>query len=312
MTDLDHVAAETGVLAVQDNIADPTGIGSSALLAMREKPELSLTGENWQRFRACSNSRVRFDVSSCNTIYDPAIHGEKCSDTSWSNVTFKPFSFHELQEVECVGSGLDLQAETDMQIRRDSEWALTTELDRSPATGNPSLRSVGLDFTPAQAGVYRPVSVLQALSMLHTIYRQSASGFVVAAPQEVVLAMSERNLIRERSGLFQTVSRMPVFTGSGLSGVAPAYDRLGAVKATPPDPLAPFSGVFSIYAMRSMPEYRLGEVFSYHDVTQSSGPELTPRTNSVAAESLRRGVVRFDPFCVYSIQVCLRDESFCS
>lgn len=326
--DPDVVAAASGVLQVNPPLPDPVERQPSALLVMQENPELSLTGENYQIARCCGLQPVRFWIDGCSPTYDVNMEPHKCQASCWASVTFRPFTIYNVDEVPCLNAQVSPEDEARLAVQRGGAWSATRELDHAPGTGNPSLRSQGLDITPndgAAPPVYSPVGPTQALSMLHATYRDRATGgFVLVVPVEALPFLVERRQAVNRGGIWTTATGIPIIVGPGLTGVAPFYDRAGNLKPGVDtgqvdqhgDPIlaptqamldAPSTGVVTFYAMRSVPEYRLGTDRTYGEIMGDAGIQVEHRQNKAAEEAVRQGIIRFDPFCIYGIQVNLSE-----
>lgn len=319
---VDSVAASGGPLNVLPPIPDPTDTVVSPLLVMRENPLLSLTGENFFRWRCCGGPLARGWVDPCsptylgrvsnNDRYDPNVnrpaggvidHDHKCSSSCLARQTFVPFTTYNLQDIDCLTPTFDLTAESRFQVDRNSAWWVTRELDSAPLTGNPSLRSFGWDLTPASG----PVSPAQALTLLMRAYSlQGMGGLVVHVPWFALPALETNQLIVTRGGLIRTAGGVGVLAGTGYTGVLPNLDATGAAKPAPVDETLPAQGTIAFYATRSVPEYRLGPIEDY-PITDL---ERDNRTNHMNSESYRRAALRFDPGCVYAVAVNL-DQGVC-
>jgi hypothetical protein len=333
----DRVEADGGPLRVLPPIDDSTiDLAPSALAGMRENPELSLCGENFFRWRCCGGPLARPWISPCSPAYtgeigqgdpptrwDPNVEGggitasvldadHKCSETCLARSLFRPFTFYNLQQVDCVTPTFDLEDEAELQVRRNAAWWLTAELDHAPLTanlhtdppeGNPAFRSFGWDLTPTSGAV----SPAQALTILMRAYRSQGMGSMVLwAPWEALPAFTVNRLVTSRSGgIYRTVGQVPVVFGPGLSGVLPWLDATGTRKTTAPDEALPAAGTIALYATRSVAEYRLGPPTAFGDGLISEA-----RTNHLAAESFRTAAVRFDPGCVYAV-ACNLDQGTC-
>lgn len=314
-----------GPLRVVDPIEETPDAAPSVLATMRENTTLNLIGESFFRWRCCGGPLARPWIHPCSPRYtgqlgqpgterfDPNVNGggitsvldadHKCVESCWARSQFVPFTFYNLQDVDCQTPTFDLQTEARLQIQRNTAWWLTAELDHSPLSGNPSLRSFGWDLTPASGAV----SPAQALIILMRAYRsQGMGGLVLHVPWEALVALETARLITARGGVYRTVSGITVAAGPGYSGVLPELDATGATKATPPDPALPGQGEIAFYATRSVVEYNLGAVEDYPlEVLQRD-----VRTNHRNAESYRTAALRFDPGCVYAVAVNL-DQGVC-
>ena len=324
----DRIEASGGPIQVLPPIEGLTGTGSP-LLNMRDNQELSLTGENFSRFRCCGGPLARGWIDVCSPRYtgdlgpdgaplaaqqrfDPNVEGggitsvldadHKCSETCWGRQTFEPFTFYNMQDVDCITPTFDLQTEARLQVERNTAWWVTAELDRSPLSGNPSFRSFGWDLTP-DAG---PVAVAQALTILMRAYSTQGMGaLVLHIPWWSLPVFEAKDMIVTRGGQLRTVSGIPIIAGPGYSGVLPDLDATGTTKTNPVDETAPNRGEVAFYATRSVPEYRLGPVDDY-----PVDPQDLRRVNHLNAESYRTAALRFDPGCVYAVAVNV-DQGVC-
>ena len=266
---------------------------------------LDLYGENWFRTRCCDHEPVKGWPDRCSPAYDPdnPDHVEKCSSGCMKlQGPFYGFHFYALGEVNCPDPGYDIADAAAAYVNDFSAWQVGRELDHAPISGSPSLRSVGLDLTPAGG----PVSPVQALSILAHAYEGfgCSSEIVYHIPRALKPFFSARGLIETRGGLIRLTGEGNVVNpGPGLTGVGPANDATGN-PTTPADMTA--DGVFYLYATRGGIEYRLSEPSFY-----GGEPQFHHQTNTWMVEAERQGVLRFNPSCVFAIAVNAKEPGCC-
>lgn len=273
--------------------------------------ELPLCGPHMERYSNCPLPRTWLDP--CDPAYDPDAVEPKCSKHEFNQKLFRPFEIYDLNEEPCVDPTVDPQALSNQIVSENSAWALTSALDHGLSVTTTTLRNAnpdarddltpGVDVTTDAQGVVTvtdpgvavdPAVALTAIS--RAMSKRGLGVYSILVPHWSLTML--KPYVETRGGIRRAEGDVPVLSGLGLTGVGP--DATGNIDLAD-------EGQVYFYAIRKTPRYLFGEIDSY----APGGTMRHERTNHSMAEGLRKGMVVFDPGCVYSIRVCLNKGSNC-
>lgn len=238
-------------------------------------------------YRKCN--QVQGWLDPCQPDYDPDAH--KCTAACWGVANFQPFTIYDLEGTFCPVPAYDLQEWADEAVIDGTNWALSTELQSAPWSGNPSLQSSAVDLTGS--GALHPTD---AIAVLMRAMRMTGHGKgVLHVPNETLPAFDD--LLRYNGAVLRGPGNLPVNPGPGLTGIGP--DSTGNID---------IDGEPYIYITSQQVEWNVSGIEQYGP---GSGEMRHNRTNSTWAEALRRGILRFNPSCVFAVRVCIKNISCC-
>lgn len=239
--------------------------------------------------RACNHPNGWPDPCKLAELEPPIERGEKCVNSQYDEIEFDPFQWYDLELADCYDPVADLQGLAEQTVVNGTSYILANELDSAPiGIGNPSLQSSAIDISGGN--VLAPQDGLAQL--LKALHERAHLGGILWGPYHAVPALMPFSTSRPTTTGFEMVG-LPY--GPGLSGNGP----LGIPAET---------GAAWIYATTSYVEYNFDEPRPY----DRSGLSKSERMNRAGSESFRRGIIRFNPFCVFATQICLTGLNCCA
>lgn len=257
---------------------------TTVLSTARLNSQLSLDGATDFRWRSCGHPKGW--PHPCSPSYNP--DAEKCPGTTYGTTRFDKFTFYDVVDADCLDPDINLDQETLDMVLTGSAWAVATELESAPWTGNPSLQSTATLLNPAGA-----LSPSGALSLGLAAVSATALGLgSIIAPLTAIPALQPW-LTNRNGGMFGP-GGIRIITGPGLTG----NNLL--------DTNVP--GEATIYFLSSPVEYNL----STPELLLDQRGQRNLRHNTSGQEAIRRAKLRFNPSCVWAVRVCLVDETCCA
>lgn len=271
----DPIAAQS-LLAVPD-----------VLNTFRRNNDLSVTQGTTFMVRKCRQVKGWPDI--CSGVERPE---HKCTDDCWEAVQMKPFLFYDIANCHGMGDMSWLAQAAQGTVVEGTPWAISKELEDGALTGNPSFKSHGVDVTPPSGAV----DIIQGLQILTNSMRFSGHGLAVYhGASELLTELEDRQIARYTQGGLRITRNQLFNPGPGLTGCGP-----GGIDMTA-------DGEFYLWASAGMGEYNVAAPSEYLPLAESSNP----RTNQLLYEAMRRAVLRFNPYCLYGVRVCLKKTSCC-
>jgi len=221
----------------------------------------------------------------CSPTYDP--DAVKCVGTKWDTARFNKFTFYDLVEADCLDPEYNLNEIADGLVGDGTPWALATELESSPWTGNPSLQNTATLLNPGAA--FHPPAAL-ALGLQAVAATGLRVGYMVV-PLHVLPAIADH--LTFANGRIYGPGNIQIITGPGFTGNDLTNTNV--------------PGQATIYFLADVVEWNVSPPMRLID-----GPSGKERLwNYSFQEVLRMGKIRFNPACVYAVNICLINISCC-
>lgn len=286
-----------------DPIEDAQLFADSFLTGAVLNPELSIKHGTSFYQRPCgqvalNRDECRFDNN--DTMPDGVQNGERTATGEWTSNEFKPFTFFDMLAENVVDPDIDLQLLTNAGAREGWSWALSRELQASPAANNTSLQSAATDLTPPSGdpapGPVTPGVALSRIAKARQVTRRA--GGTILMPEFAEPAFNQ--YLRERFGQTWARGNFRVVTAPGFTGIGPDDAVNGTTNPDETDEDHAY-----IYWVPGVVEYNVSAPIDVFGLFNNSARATLARLNTAEAITNYRAVLRFNSTCVQAINVCL-------
>lgn len=305
MTENSHIESiEAGLARLDAPIVEQTAqFPNAAAGAVRRSFDL----REGSRFLVRGCTRPQWWPDRCHLAEGEA-RGEKRMTQHWEETEFIPFKLVDVLAADCYDPEFDLQTLTDDQVSNASMWAVAQELDWGPSTRvNPTLQNSAIPVNTNPANPVDAVAMLWEAIGTYGPLQPSLWSPYRAAPalDQYITRPGGRWRAFGAPISFGTTGNGPTTAADGSPlGTPETVDGDGVwTPATNPAP----PGTAWIYATSTV-EYDLGTLEAY----DPSGLTRSERQNMAVAETLGRGLVRFNPLCTFAALVCLKQPNLCA